>query len=243
MKCLTRLVNLLLVPRCVHCDESLPYGAHVPLCDACRVQWESEKKTPCPVCQKPQAHCRCVPHRALTALDLACALAPYHPEDGKIARAMILGAKTHLDADLTEFLADELARIVPAHCLAADAKPILTYIPRKRSRVRRYGYDQARELARALGALLDLPKTRTLLFVGAETGTQKERSFSERFAAAKESYQPTREIEAVRDRTVLLLDDVLTTGASAAACTAILKAHGARTVCLLTLAKTPKREG
>ncbi len=43
------------------------------------------------------------------------------------------------------------------------------------------------------------------------------------------------------DRSVLLVDDVLTSGATANACAAALLVHGARGVCVLTAARVPKK--
>jgi predicted amidophosphoribosyltransferase len=47
----------------------------------------------------------------------------------------------------------------------------------------------------------------------------------------------------VQGKHILLIDDVLTTGASASACAAVLKRSGARRVTVLTLARVDRRKG
>lgn len=235
MKVFSKLLDLLFPPRCVGCDKTLAADAATPLCDACRVAWEAEKRAPCGRCQKPSAHCRCVPPTARASLDRACALAPYQEKTGPVTRKIVLYAKEHLTDSLRTFLCDELARMIGADC---DATTVITYVPRNPVRVRRVGYDQAKELAQGVASTLDLPFVTTLC-AKAQQGAQKERDRSARIAAAKEAYTVTGQMDEIRGKTVLLLDDVLTTGATAAACAAHLKEQGARRIYLVTLGKTP----
>lgn len=112
----------------------------------------------------------------------------------------------------------------------ADA---VTWVPLARRRLAERGYDQARALAVAVGARLELPVVRLARRVLA-TGPQARRTGEERRAAMLGAFQPTR---LSAPTSVLLIDDVLTTGATAASCAEAVVRAGAREVTLLAAAR------
>jgi len=115
----------------------------------------------------------------------------------------------------------------------------VTWVPLARRRLAERGYDQARALAVAVGARLDRPVVRLASRVIA-TGPQARRTGEERRAAMKGAFQATR---LPAPPSVLLIDDVLTTGATAAACAEALVCAGARDVMLLAAARAFARPG
>lgn len=124
-------------------------------------------------------------------------------------------------------LADAMVAVGPP---VADA---ITWVPLARRRLVERGYDQARALAVAVGVRLDLPVVRLAHRVLA-TGPQARRTGEERRVAMKGAFQPTR---LSAPTSVLLIDDVLTTGATAAACAEAVVEAGARQVTLLAAAR------
>jgi ComF family protein len=111
-------------------------------------------------------------------------------------------------------------------------RPTITWVPLGRRRKRARGFDQAEALARALGRVTGWPVVR-LLARTTETGPQARRSARERRSALEGAFVPV----AVPPSFVVLVDDVLTTGATAAACATALMAAGARRVGVLTFAR------
>jgi predicted amidophosphoribosyltransferase len=109
---------------------------------------------------------------------------------------------------------------------AADG---VTWVPLARRRLAERGYDQAKVLAVAVARELGLPTARPIRRVVA-TGPQARRSAAERRTAMRGAFRPNGHPCPAR---VLLVDDVLTTGATAAACAAALREAGARSVFLL----------
>ncbi len=93
----------------------------------------------------------------------------------------------------------------------------------------------AREVARRWGAPLARPVRRTRATAPQAGLTRAERRVNVGGAFA------VRRPEAVRGLRVLLIDDVLTTGATASACAGALKRAGARSVTILTLARADRR--
>src|SRR5581483_11752494 len=94
------------------------------------------------------------------------------------------------------------------------------------------GFDQARALAEVVGSRLHLPVAR-LLVRTTDTGSQARRSGPMRRAAMAGAFESAGQPPPL----VLLVDDVLTTGATAAACARTLLDAGASRVRLLTAAR------
>jgi predicted amidophosphoribosyltransferase len=127
--------------------------------------------------------------------------------------------------------------------MAACAPPgasMVTWVPLARRRRAERGFDQAKVLAVAVGREAGLP-VRGLLRRVVATTPQAERDAAARREAMRGAF-------VVRDRVVvpghvLLVDDVLTTGATAAACAEALRARGTSQVTLLVAARALLRTG
>ncbi len=127
--------------------------------------------------------------------------------------------------------------MVAAGAPAADA---VTWVPLARRRLAERGYDQARALAAAVGVRLDLPVVR-LARRAVATAPQARRPGQERRMAMQGAFEPVARPN-FPDR-VLLVDDVLTTGATAAACAEAIAASGVRRVALFTAARAFAAKG
>ena len=125
-----------------------------------------------------------------------------------------------------------------AAAIAAVGPPpadVVTWVPLARRRRAERGFDQARVLAKALAAQLDLPAGAYVRRVHT-TPPQARRNRDERLLAMKDAFRciPGR----IAPPRVLLVDDVLTTGATASACADALADAGAREVHLLTACRS-----
>jgi ComF family protein len=131
-------------------------------------------------------------------------------------------------------VAPALARAV----VTLDLPPVdvVTWVPLARRRRAERGYDQARALARAVARELDLP-TRQLARRVTNTSPQARRSVEERHAAMQDVFAPRGRVSG----RVLVVDDVLTTGATLAACAQALSHGGADLVFAATAARSVRR--
>jgi predicted amidophosphoribosyltransferase len=130
---------------------------------------------------------------------------------------------------------DVAAALADAIVAGAEPPPVdaITWVPLAKRRLAERGYDQARALAAGLGRHTGVP-VRRLLRRPVATGPQAQRRGRERREAMLGAFVATRPAP---DR-VLLVDDVLTTGATAAACAEALAAAGAGRVHLVTAARS-----
>jgi predicted amidophosphoribosyltransferase len=109
----------------------------------------------------------------------------------------------------------------------------VTWVPLARRRLAERGYDQARALAAGVSDQLGVPAVRTLRRAVA-SGPQARRAGAERREALRGAFRAAHR----PPPRVLLVDDVLTTGSTAAACAAVLRDAGAVTVALLTATRS-----
>jgi ComF family protein len=128
-------------------------------------------------------------------------------------------------------VADALARAMVA--VGPSDADAVTWVPLARRRLAERGYDQAHALARAVASRLRLPLVRCTRRVIA-TGPQARRSGEERRSAMVGAFAPRGEAPPGR---ILLVDDVLTTGATVSECARAVIEAGGREVFVLTAAR------
>jgi ComF family protein len=133
---------------------------------------------------------------------------------------------------LAPWILQALARAPPGSPAFGEA-PVLTWVPLGKARKRTRGYDQAESLSRSVARLARL-RCRPLLQRVVETAPQARRHGEERTGALRGAF---RARPSVPER-IVLVDDVLTTGATAAECARVLLAAGAREVGVLTAARS-----
>lgn len=143
---------------------------------------------------------------------------------------------------------DRLDLVRPAAAwLHRAVQPLLTPglvavpVPLHWTRLLRRTYNQSALLSRALAGLAGLDHCPDALIRRRTTGTQEGRTRDGRFANLTGAFAvPPSRRTVVRGRDILLIDDVMTSGATFAAATDALNAAGARSVAVLCLARVAK---
>lgn len=115
----------------------------------------------------------------------------------------------------------------------------LVPVPLARRRLRRRGFNQAQMLADWLSSALAIPVDATLLQRVQETQSQQALDAANRRKNLRLAFALTRE-QSLTGRHLAIIDDVLTTGATAEALARLLKRAGAARVDVYCLARTPK---
>ena len=229
--------DLLFPPRCVGCGDLLPpfVKRTTVFCPLCRTAWET-------------AVIEAADHAAADTGRGLVYLVHYRSghADG-IPEKLIYHLKHEGDPRAFSFVAERLvprlldaAATLPTRAPVGEDKPLLfTYPPRRRSAVREDGFDQAQRLAKALARACDGDFAALIRRTHRKAREQKTLNAEERAVNATSSYiLADKAAEAVRDRTVVICDDLCTTGATLNRCAALLVEAGARSVILCTVART-----
>ncbi|MDD6261879.1 MAG: ComF family protein [Clostridiales bacterium] len=116
---------------------------------------------------------------------------------------------------------------------------IVTWIPVSKKRKRKRGYDQSELLAREVAELLGVP-AEAVLEKTADNPPQSSLDASSRAANVIGMYSVKSGAPDISGKTVLLIDDVLTTGATVREASFVLDSAGPKRICALFAAKTGK---
>lgn len=204
------------------------------VCHACGAPLSAADGLVCPDCRRWLEADTLTAGRWETMLgdELACAASAFR-YDGTAA-ALVKALKFQSDQTAALALAHGMAAVYAA-LPALRAAEVCVPVPVHRRRLRSRGYNQAAVLAGALSQHTGLP-----VWDGALLRLWQKRSQIGSGRAAREANIAGAFVPAVswerrlRNRSVLLVDDVLTTGATAQACAHALLSAGARSVALLT---------
>ncbi|HRI18844.1 MAG TPA: ComF family protein [Burkholderiaceae bacterium] len=140
-------------------------------------------------------------------------------------------------------LAPALAELVSAALRASNTNPQVDCVvpmPLSEARLRERGFNQAWEVARRIARAFGWPADAGLLLRPRDTAHQVTLAHDKRIANVRGAFavEPSRHAD-VAGRDIALVDDVLTTGATAAEAATVLKRSGARSVQVWVVARTP----
>jgi ComF family protein len=219
-----------LAPRCIVC--TLAPGA--PLCVHCTADFFAADARRCRVCalRLPLASAaelcaECL--RAPRHFDATVALADYAPPVAGMVLALKYGHRLELARVFGRLLASRLRRDDYADALLA---PVPLAFERQAER----GFNQAREIGRALAGALRLPPHPEPLLRTRHTPAQESLKREERRRNLRGAFAVR---DAVAGRTVAVIDDVMTSGGTLDEIARTLKAAGAARVVNLIVARTP----
>jgi ComF family protein len=153
------------------------------------------------------------------------------------ARALVRGLKFRGATGLALPLAAQMVANAPAGLLAGGAE--LVPVPLHPARARRRGFNQAERLAAAVARRTGMPVGDCLRRRGPAGARQVGRGRAERLAGIGGAVELRPDMRA--PPVAVLVDDVITTGATLAACAAALRGGGASQVRALSYARTPGR--
>jgi ComF family protein len=238
-RCATAVLDLLLPPRCLGCGAEV--SAAGTLCAPC---WRAITFLGAPCCAccglpfefapGPEALCgACAQHRPPFAR--ARAVMRYDEASRHLVLAFKHGDRLHLAPALGAWM-----RRAGAELLAeAD---LLMPVPLHWTRLFARRYNQSAVLAHAIHAAGGPPVAPDWLVRRRRTPSQGKRNAAGRERNVKGAFALRRDRD-VRDRRLVLIDDVLATGATVGECARVLRRAGARQVDVLTLARTVRQEG
>lgn len=235
------LLDFIYPPLCLGCGrEERPGPLVLGLCLPCRGRLKRLPDRLCAGCGRP------LPAAALPdgylcggcrkrppAFDRLRAVWSYQPPAEQVIRALKFGRLDFLGSHL----ADEIWHRLGGELRQTEA---VVPVPLHWRRQMRRGYNQAERIARPLARRLGRPLVQALRRAR-PTPPQARLERSRRRGNLRRAFRPRR-CSAIRDRAVLLVDDVATTGATLDQAAAALRRGGAASVLALAAARTPPPE-
>lgn len=242
--------NLLFPPKCSNCGELLKIEidkkVYTTLCPSCRIHYENEKQRECAFCGLSMKFCRCMPKNMEKA---QCSgllkLISYRSKDESFPiRQFVYSVKRHDDRAYFGFIAEQMREILIVEMRAEDLNPkdcVITFLPRAPKNKAEHGFDQGMSLAKALSdatgiKMVDCFKRKMF------NEEQKSLNQFERRLNMRSAYEK-RDVEAyIENKIVILVDDIVTTGASMAACARLAFSLGAYDVIGICIGLTEKEK-
>jgi ComF family protein len=237
------LLDLIYPSRCLICQDFLDGNsldmdhARVSFCRACFNNFQEVTSPLCPLCGRPFLSGIDVDHLCEDCLRkrpfYEAAAAPYIFEGPVMAaiHQFKYAGKSHMAKSLGPILGEFAAKWLHSR------EGILTMpIPLHPKRLRERGFNQslllARHVGRELYTELDFLSLRRVRYTKPQTGLGKE----ERRKNVRRAFE-LRGAQSVKGKTILLVDDVATTGNTLNECAKVLKRAGAEKVLCLVLAR------
>ena len=224
-------------PHCVACGAALDENEDRYLCRACIARINFVKEPTCRKCghelgpHQPDRrclNCRNVPLR----FDKAIAAAHHSGIARDLVLALKFGGQMHVVYPISTMLSNRLA-----DCDLLDRVQIVAPVPLHRARQRTRGFNQAELIAEDLAERCGLPFTPRILARVTDTPPQTHgMSLASRRQNVKGAFAVIKP-KIIAGKTILLIDDVLTTGATTSECAGVLKRAGAKTVYVATITR------
>ena len=210
------------VPECVCCKEKLDVD-DLALCKSCLKKYSYHKTRTCSVCFKPYGECICANEllRKGGIKRLSKCYRYVTNEDSLPSNSVIYSLKRDNRRDVLSFLTKELSASI--RCGIPSYKELyITNVARRKGTIVKYGFDHTALLARAIAKELDIPYIKALKSCAKKS--QKKLSHKQRSENAKFNVISQK---SVKNKSFLLIDDVVTTGSSMIAAASALKSAGA----------------
>jgi ComF family protein len=247
------LVSIFFPADCRLCERPLTRSARLPICEQCLGSFPALPNRVCAICGSPTlpattldtSEARAAPIESPpTCLDCTtrtyrfARARSYAAYRGPIVRAIVLLKFERIDP-LATYFGDQLASLAIRLAIASTVDVVVP-VPLHRTRERERGFNQAELIARAAAKRLGLPFKPILLMRTKARPDKHILSNEERWRIVRGAFA-TRPGSQVDNKRVLLVDDVMTTGATLDACAGALLEAGAKSVVGLTVARTVRR--
>ncbi|MFH1546721.1 MAG: ComF family protein [Patescibacteria group bacterium] len=219
------LLEIIFPVRCVGCGEEGEW-----FCGNCVRKIQLNEKQFCPVCWRENFGGK-VCDRCESPL-AGIRVAASYEKNPELARAV----KT-LKYKFSENLADNLAAILARSISSKNYtnERVVSFVPLHKKRLKWRGFNQAELLAQKVSANLSLP-LENLLVRSKNTPQQAKLNRAERLQNLKNAFEVSPKFSVV-DKTVILVDDISSTGSTLVECAKVLKKAGVGEVWGLVLAR------
>ena len=226
-KIFTFLLDAIVPKRCINCAKFDTW-----LCDACHTTLPVLTHQQCPICKKVTTPLGqiCLKCNKNIYIDSVFVVSSF---DSVLLRDLIHNFKYKFIKELSDPLGLLIAQsLMNSHLPSPD---LIMPVPLHKRRLRWRGFNQSELLARSIG--LTIPIDNTSLIRNKYTTSQvKVKSRKKRISNIKNAFCVTQPAK-IKEKSILLIDDVITTGSTLEECAKVLKKAGAKKVNALVLVR------
>ena len=229
------LLNLLYPENltCIFCDEEIFDNNIYSTCDNCYKNLPFIKEKVCDRCgdviKSMATYCnRC--QKSKTNYDKARSVFYYKDEIRSCIKRFKFDGCKYLYKPLAQFMAEKYKE-EKFYC------DVITYIPIHETRLKLRGYNQAALLAKELSKILNVEFAENALLKIKKTMPQAELNYKQRQTNLIDVFKVGNK-SVFKNKNVLIVDDIFTTGATIDNCASVIKKAGANKVFALTVAHT-----
>ena len=238
-------LRFFIIRKCGSCKEILKFEErNEPLCQSCALAIRVAKTESCPDCFKSVSECTCMP-RGLEKTGALCLrkLYFYYPEKHSCPQnRFLLNMKREPIKRSADFVAREISDIIGNELSKLDISiedTVIVSVPRSRHSRSFFGFDQSEIVSARLSLITSIPYHPVIKRRRRAT-EQKKLDRTKRFRNAGSLFRLTDPL-VVERKYVILYDDVVTTGASMAACVELLRKAGVSGVFCVSMAQVPDK--
>ncbi len=217
MKVIDAFIDAFYPKRCGSCHEITMDGG--ALCSQCADKLEWVRTPICITCGNSLKECEC----DTFIYHFDGIVAPF--KNKGVAQDMVYSFKFDKDFSSVDFIVENMAKSV-LNNYANIKFDFISFVPKKKEE-----FNQCEILAKGLSKALDIPVIAKSLIKIKDNQVQHNLSLVDRFGNVQDVYRATKRI---KGQTVLLLDDIKTTGATLNECAKELKFSGAERVYCVT---------
>ena len=226
------LLDIFFPNKCPVCDKDIGYDELI--CRECEKELEFVGDNYCPRCGKTE----CICQKEEIYYD-RCFSFIYYKDAGKNG---VLALKERHGTGFAEYFAIKAVEYLKENELS-NKIDVITSVPVTKRKMRETGYNHAHIYAKMIHRHSGIPVNGKLLIKTDKTLVQHELSAAERKQRASKAFRFIGDECLVRGKTVLLCDDIITTGSTLNYCAKVLKQAGAENVICCTIAMTQLGDG
>ncbi len=225
------LLWLFLAKRCRYCNTLVTKNED--LCDDCKENLPRIEGEKCKFCGAGKDRCTCKKHR----MNFDGITSPFYYEKGVKQGLQLL--KFNNKSHLAQTFSKDMAK-----CVKEDFEDIdfdfICYVPFSPLQITERSYNQSEMLAEELSKRLEIPVKNALVKLF-DVKTQHDMAIMQRKGNVHGIYDVKDGLD-VKGKTILMVDDIMTTGETLNNCALIMKIRGAEKVYCVTAALTAKKK-
>ena len=240
-------INILFPPRCMACREMLDVEKNaienLALCPDCLAKYRIAKAEVCPECNLSAERCLCgISKRGVETGKMPKLFYYRTDKESSVQSKIIYALKHENDMRFASFLSDELSVSVSRLMLEEKIDPtncIFTYIPRRNQAIVDDGFDQGERIALCVAKIFDSKGNFMRVFSRHGGEEQKKLNANQRKANIKGAISLRKnKINKISNKTVLLFDDLVTSGVPMSVARNLLMDAGAKSVICISVGRT-----